>query len=403
MDKDKQMHPTVSPLRASARRAVALMIIGIVIAGLPSVAAPQFTWPNPDAYDDSLGKTPPPDVDPKAVREAQQTADDRRRRAETQELTALLEDDRQEWQKRKAELDQKLQELDEELAEAIAQAQRDAVIRNVVAFFDLVATAAHLAQQFAPESPTPTDQTPTDSTPPADGLHIQEQYQGIIEVCEGGMCRPVEMRQIINELIRTSGDSPDIPQMRGQLHQVAAKLPSSNDVVVRYDIETESLSLQEVTPVRTPSSLASERPVSPGINSTVPPVTEAGLAKVGIEAGKVLTKGIRKLWKRATPSKKKSIPETRVAKKMDAHWKKHKNEFPEFKNAEEYARAAKEFIEKPPPGTRTFTRRGDGATLRYDPKTNTFGIKHKDGEIGTFFRPQNGEDYWSRQIAKEKL
>lgn len=68
----------------------------------------------------------------------------------------------------------------------------------------------------------------------------------------------------------------------------------------------------------------------------------------------------------------------------------------------EYAKAAEECMEKPLPGVLTQTR-SNGDTLRYDPKTNTFGIRRKDGGIRTFFRPQAGKDYWNREIAKEEL
>lgn len=38
------------------------------------------------------------------------------------------------------------------------------------------------------------------------------------------------------------------------------------------------------------------------------------------------------------------------------HYKKHGNEFPEYKNAKQYVEGAKDFVTNPPPGTLTKTR-----------------------------------------------
>jgi uncharacterized protein RhaS with RHS repeats len=78
------------------------------------------------------------------------------------------------------------------------------------------------------------------------------------------------------------------------------------------------------------------------------------------------------------------------------HWKKHRSEFPELQNAKQYAEKAKDFLNNPPKGT--FTKnRPNGDVLRYDPKTNTFGVKGADGSPKTMFRPNDGIDYWNKQ------
>ena len=78
------------------------------------------------------------------------------------------------------------------------------------------------------------------------------------------------------------------------------------------------------------------------------------------------------------------------------HYKKHKNEFPEYKNSKEYVEGTKKFLNNPPKGTLTkINSKGD--ILRYNPKTNTFGVLSKDGVPRTMFRPEKGIEYWNMQ------
>jgi len=79
-----------------------------------------------------------------------------------------------------------------------------------------------------------------------------------------------------------------------------------------------------------------------------------------------------------------------------AHWEKHKDEFPEFSNANEYIKAANDFINNPPHGTET-KQEADGDTLFYNPERNIFAVKSKHGVPRTMFRPDAGIDYWNRQ------
>ena len=78
------------------------------------------------------------------------------------------------------------------------------------------------------------------------------------------------------------------------------------------------------------------------------------------------------------------------------HWRKHKAEFPEFQNAKQYVEGAKSFLKKPPAGTFTKVRK-NGDILRYDPKTNTFGVSNANGAPKTLFRPTDGIKYWLKQ------
>lgn len=68
------------------------------------------------------------------------------------------------------------------------------------------------------------------------------------------------------------------------------------------------------------------------------------------------------------------------------HWKKHGTEFPEFKNAKQYAEGAKDFLHSPPVGTLSKVR-SNGDVVRYNQSTNTFGIMDANGVPRTMYRP----------------
>ncbi len=80
----------------------------------------------------------------------------------------------------------------------------------------------------------------------------------------------------------------------------------------------------------------------------------------------------------------------------EAHWRKHRREFPEYRSAEEYIEGAHRFLRGPPEGTQTKTR-PNGDRLLYHPASNTFAVQAKNGAPRTMFRPNNGQRYWSRQ------
>lgn len=78
------------------------------------------------------------------------------------------------------------------------------------------------------------------------------------------------------------------------------------------------------------------------------------------------------------------------------HWEKHGSEFPEDHSEQDYVREANGFVHYPPPGTLTkHDSRGD--TLFYQPSTDIFAVMDREGEPRTFFKPNNGMEYWSRQ------
>ncbi len=80
----------------------------------------------------------------------------------------------------------------------------------------------------------------------------------------------------------------------------------------------------------------------------------------------------------------------------EAHWRKHRREFPEYRSAEEYIAGAHQFLRGPPPGT-LFKSRDNGDRLFYDPATNTFAVQARNGAPRTMFRPDKGLQYWKRQ------
>lgn len=71
------------------------------------------------------------------------------------------------------------------------------------------------------------------------------------------------------------------------------------------------------------------------------------------------------------------------------HWKKHAEEFPEYRNSLQYVQGARRFVKNPPNGTLT-KMRANGDTLLYDPRTNTFAVKAANGSPRTMFRPAGG-------------
>lgn len=92
-------------------------------------------------------------------------------------------------------------------------------------------------------------------------------------------------------------------------------------------------------------------------------------------------------------STKKRPPNTNLAE----HWSKHSKEFPELKSQNDYYRHAQEFVSNPPRGTLNKTRK-NGDTVLYNPKTNTFAVKTKDGAPRTIFKPDASTHPYSTNL-----
>ncbi|WP_230285589.1 polymorphic toxin-type HINT domain-containing protein [Deinococcus sp. 23YEL01] len=89
------------------------------------------------------------------------------------------------------------------------------------------------------------------------------------------------------------------------------------------------------------------------------------------------------------------------------HWKAHGSEFPEYSNASEYIKGARDFLSNMPKDAVTKVR-ADGSIVVYQPSTEKFGLYLADGAPRTFmkvdvagFHPNSGIragiDYFNAQ------
>ena len=77
------------------------------------------------------------------------------------------------------------------------------------------------------------------------------------------------------------------------------------------------------------------------------------------------------------------------------HFEKHAAEFG-YRTPVEYLRGARDLVGRE--GVRTFTRT-NGDKLFYDAARNEFAVVKPDGVLRTYFRPQDGIDYWTSQTG----
>jgi filamentous hemagglutinin len=82
---------------------------------------------------------------------------------------------------------------------------------------------------------------------------------------------------------------------------------------------------------------------------------------------------------------------------------KHGDEFPEYQNSKQNVQGAQDFVNNSPAGTLIKTR-PNGDTLYYDPPSDTFAVKTKDGSPRTMFKPDPSQhgyptnlDYFNAQ------
>jgi pyocin large subunit-like protein len=138
--------------------------------------------------------------------------------------------------------------------------------------------------------------------------------------------------------------------------------------------------------------LAGQIPVPAAVLSKLPklPKLGKGLEKLG--------EGVGRVWQKLFPNV--SVPPnagrtgplwTSTSTKSGVenslgHFKKHGVELPEYANATQYARGARDFVTNPPTGTLTKVR-PNGDRLFYNQSTNTFGVQRSDGALRTMFKP----------------
>jgi hypothetical protein len=77
------------------------------------------------------------------------------------------------------------------------------------------------------------------------------------------------------------------------------------------------------------------------------------------------------------------------------HFEKHAAEFG-YRTPVEYLRGARDLVGRS--GVQTFTRT-NGDKLFYDAARNEFAVVKPDGVLRTYFRPQNGSEYWRIQTG----
>ena len=124
--------------------------------------------------------------------------------------------------------------------------------------------------------------------------------------------------------------------------------------------------------------LSEVRGVKKGTNLLQAAVDAAGVA------GK---KG--KIWSEGKPGD--------AVKNAFEHFREHGSDFDDVNNSVQYVNKAHEFLNNPPSGVLTKTRR-NGDALIYDQQTNTLGVKTADGTPKTLFKPKAGIKYWERQF-----
>lgn len=82
------------------------------------------------------------------------------------------------------------------------------------------------------------------------------------------------------------------------------------------------------------------------------------------------------------------------------HFQKHGSEFG-VRTAQEYLGLAQRLRDRPVGGDVLEAVRGDGTVTRFDRSSGAFLAFEPNGMIRTFFRPNDGEAYFRRQLSRE--
>jgi pyocin large subunit-like protein len=90
----------------------------------------------------------------------------------------------------------------------------------------------------------------------------------------------------------------------------------------------------------------------------------------------------------------------RDADHLKEHFLKHGAEFG-VASPEEYLRLAQQLRDRAPGPDLLEATRTDGTVTRFDRTTGGFIAFDRDGTIRTFFRPNDGEAYFRRQLIRE--
>lgn len=101
----------------------------------------------------------------------------------------------------------------------------------------------------------------------------------------------------------------------------------------------------------------------------------------------------------AEPAVRASAIGFRDAGHLAEHFHKHGGEFGAITQAE-YLRRAQLLRDRPVGGDILESVREDGVTTRFDRRGGDFIAVDRDGVIRTFFRPNDGEAYYQRQLKR---
>jgi hypothetical protein len=88
-----------------------------------------------------------------------------------------------------------------------------------------------------------------------------------------------------------------------------------------------------------------------------------------------------------------------TAQKLHDHYQKHGGEFGKI-TKEEYLRQAQELRDRTAGGDILEFVRKDGVITRFDRKSGAFLAYNPDATIRTFFKPNDGENYFRRQARR---
>lgn len=83
---------------------------------------------------------------------------------------------------------------------------------------------------------------------------------------------------------------------------------------------------------------------------------------------------------------------------LEAHFAKHADEWGAI-GQDAYLARARSMLSSDPGGNLAGFVRSNGDVLRYNVRTNEFAVGSSSGVIRTLFRPDDGMDYWLKQVA----
>ncbi len=91
----------------------------------------------------------------------------------------------------------------------------------------------------------------------------------------------------------------------------------------------------------------------------------------------------------------------RTRRNLEEHYQKHGREFGSI-SQDEYLRQAQTLRDIAAGGDVLESARADGVTTRFDRKAGTFLAFNQNLTIRTFFKPNDGERYFQRQLNREQ-